>query len=127
MIRASAGGALWEEVRALLGGEAAAADRRDRRQLWAVWPLRVGGGMKDRASFGLGRGGGQAEVCLSWTFLAAGQRWAQAGDRVVAIGSEGPGMGDVGEQRNPGGHGADAPGKALGREGLWGSGMGMGR
>lgn len=65
MTRASAGGALWEEVRALLGGEAAAAGRRDRRQLWAVWPLRVGGGVKD-------------------------------GDRVGAVGSEGPGLGGRG-------------------------------
>ena len=127
MIRASAGAALWEEVRALLGGEAAAADRRDRRQLWAVWRLWVGGGMKGRASFGLGRGGGQAEICLSWTLLAAGQGWARVGDRVGAIGSEGPGLGEVGEQRNPGGRGADMPGKALEREGPWGSGMGMGR
>lgn len=97
------------------------------RQLWAVWPLRVWGSVKDGASSGLGRGGGQAEVCLSWTFLAAGRGWAQVGDRVGAVGSEGPGLGEVGEQRSPGGHGADTPGKTLGREGPWGSGMGTGR
>lgn len=49
-----------------------------------------------------------------------GTEWAPSGVR-------GQGWGDVGEQRNPGGHEADTPGKALGREGPWGSGMGVGR